>query len=505
MSDKRVTANARYKALAVKREPYLRRARRNAEMTIPSILPPDGHTGSSLLVEPFQGLGARGVVFLASRLLTALYPPGTSSFRLQIPAEVVLAEGSPVSAEIEGSLVNVETLINSEIERRQWRSPTNTVLQHLVVAGNVLEQMLPDNRIKAYRLDQYCQVKDPAGRLIELVIEEKVYPDNLPEEVRGLVKDVPQNGQEKINLYTWVKRLKDGTWRVHQELGDEVIGASVGKTKVLPFNSLGWSQGLGEDYARSKVDDHIADLISLNHLRKAMVEGAAMASRHINMVRPNAAGGLKLRRRLAQAENGDYIVGNPEDVEMKQFTNTAGLAVAQEEISRLSQELASAFLMNSSARRDAERVTATELRLMTEELEGSLGGVFSMLSQDMQRNRLMRLIAQMQSNEQLPEWPDGIVEPTVITGLEALGREQDVVRVTQALQTLQGFDEATLMYVKMPELLGKLFNGLQLSDAVRSEAEVAQKQQEQMAAQIGQSVAEAGGVAAAQQAVAPPQ
>jgi hypothetical protein len=417
---------------------------------------------------------------------------------MSIPAEAIIQAGEQVDSQTEQGLILSEELINSEIERKQWRSPTNTILQQLIVAGNVLEQMLPDNRIRAYRMDQFCQVKDPTGRLLEIVVEEFVFPDNLPEELQALAASADKSS-ERLSLYTWAKRTPDGKWSIHQELDEHIIERSRGVAKINPFNSLSWGQLIGEDYGRGKVEEHLPDLRALDGLMGSLLSGAAMASRHVTMVRPNAAGGLNLRRRLSKAENGEYVVGNPEDVEMLQFTNTPGLQIAQQEVQRLVTELSAAFLMNSSARRDAERVTATELRLMTEELEGSLGGVFSMLSQDMQKNRIERLIAQMQSNDQLPQWPEGLVEPTILTGLEALGREQDVVRVSQALQALQGFDQQTLEYVKMEELLGKLFNGLQLSDAVRTDEEVQQRQQQQAAAQGQQEIATAGGVAAAQQ------
>ena len=41
---------------------------------------------------------------------------------------------------------------------------------------------------------------------------------------------------------------------------------------------------------------------------------------------------------------------------------------------------------------------------MTEELESTLGGVYSQLNQDMQQARLTRLILQMKRNGQLPDY-----------------------------------------------------------------------------------------------------
>ena len=78
------TAASRYTQLETARRPFLDRAIDAAKLTIPSLMPPYGHTGFTKLPTPFQGIGARGVNNLASRLLLALLPPNSPFFRLQV-------------------------------------------------------------------------------------------------------------------------------------------------------------------------------------------------------------------------------------------------------------------------------------------------------------------------------------------------------------------------------------------------------------------------------------
>ena len=66
------TAEQRYRQLEQTRQSYLDRARDCAELTIPSLIPPDVHNETSDLYTPFQGIGARGVNNLASKLSLAL-------------------------------------------------------------------------------------------------------------------------------------------------------------------------------------------------------------------------------------------------------------------------------------------------------------------------------------------------------------------------------------------------------------------------------------------------
>lgn len=498
------TAQARYTQMKRKRDPYLRRARDCAALTIPALMPPEGHNEFAVLPEPYQGLGAKATVSLSARLMVAMYPPGKSSFKLDVPAEARLQAGEmALSPDIEQGLVLSEKLISAEIERKQWRRATNLALQYLLVTGNCLEVMQPDNSIRLFRLDQYCVSRDMAGDVHEIITEEYLAPEALPEEARKLVT-AEDHTQNRVPLYTHVKKNKDGQFDVYQEINQTKISKSVGVYDTLPYNALRYTAVIGESYGRGKIEEHLPDFRTIDALSKSLIDGAAMAARNVTMIRPNAAGGLNLRRRIAKADNGDIIVGNPEDVAMLQFQNNAGMQLCAQELQRQSQEVAQAFLLGAASIRDSERTTATEVRESISALEGTLGGVYSQLNQDMQQARLKRLISQMKVQSQLPSWPDGLVEPMILTGLEALGREQDINRVQIALQFLQGMSPEMMAYVKMDVLLSKAFHGLDLPDAVRTSQEVQEQQQQQQQQDVmmqgAQAAMTAGGQAMGQQA-----
>lgn len=503
------SVKSRYETMKRKRDPYLRRARDCAALTIPALMPPEGHNEFAVLPEPYQGLGARAVVSLSSRLMVAMYPPGKPSFKLDVPPEARIQSGDlSLDSQIEQGLVLSEKLIHSELERKQWRRQTNLSLQYLLVTGNSLEMMQPDNTIRIFRLDQYCVSRDMQGSVQEIITEEYLSPDSLPDEAKGMVAmdDFTNN---RVPLYTHCKREANGKYSVKQEINGQTVPKSKGEYEVLPYNALRYTSVVGEDYGRGKVEEHLPDFRTIDALSKSLIDGAAMASRNVTMIRPNAAGGLNLRRRFAKADNGDIIVGNPEDVVMMQFQNNNGMQLCAAELERQTREVSQAFLMGAATVRDSERTTAFEVRRMTEELEGTLGGVYSQLNQDMQQSRLKRLVVQMKRNRQLPDWPEGLVEPVILTGMETLGREQDVNRVQTALQFLQGMPPETLDYIKFDVLLGKAFYGLNLPDSVRSQQEVQaeqeRKMQQQAIAQGAQAMANTTGGMVGEQMAAPQQ
>ena len=109
------TARSRYELMKRKRDPYLRRSRDCAALTIPALMPPEGHNEFAVLPEPYQGLGARATVSLASRLMVAMYPPGKSSFKLDVPPEARIQSGEMgLSPDIEQGLVMSEMLIGAD-------------------------------------------------------------------------------------------------------------------------------------------------------------------------------------------------------------------------------------------------------------------------------------------------------------------------------------------------------------------------------------------------------
>jgi len=67
------------------------------------------------------------------------------------------------------------------------------------------------------------------------------------------------------------------------------------------------------------------------------------------------------------------------------------------------------------------------------ELEDALGGIYSILTQELQLP-LIRLL--MSSNK--INLPKDLVEPIIVTGVEALGRGHDFNKLVQFAQTLQG-------------------------------------------------------------------
>lgn len=426
----------RYAQLEAARDAFLRRAREAAELTIPTLVPPDGHTGSTEYNTPYQSVGSRGVNNLASKLLLTLLPPNSPFFRLVIDDyDLAQVAGQDARGAVEEALGRIERAGLSEIEGSAVRVPVFEALKQLVVAGNALVYMPKKDGMKVYRIDRYVVKRDAMGNVLEIITKESVSPLMLDEETRALLTDPEDRNTKDYDLFTCVK-YTGKKWEVYQEIQGIVVPGSQGSYPEdrCPFIPLRFSRIDGEDYGRGFVEEYIGDLRSLEALTQAIVEGSAASAKVLFLVRPN---GTTKAKNLAQSPNGAIVTGDANDVSTLQVQKAGDFRVALETSRTITERLSFAFLLNSSVQRQAERVTAEEVRYMAQELETALGGVYSILSQEFQMPLVNLILARLESQGKMPKMPKDSVKPTIVTGMEALGRGQDLNKLAQFLQYLQ--------------------------------------------------------------------
>lgn len=246
----------RYAQLEAARDAFLRRAREAAELTIPTLVPPDGHTGSTEYNTPYQSVGSRGVNNLASKLLLTLLPPNSPFFRLVIDDyDLAQVAGQDARGAVEEALGRIERAGLSEIEGAAVRVPVFEALKQLVVAGNALVYMPKNDGMKVYRIDRYVVKRDAMGNVLEIITKESVSPLMLDEETRALLTDPEDRNTKDYDLYTCVK-YTGKKWEVYQEVQGITIPGSKGSYPKdrCPFIPLRFSRIDGEDYGRGFVE-----------------------------------------------------------------------------------------------------------------------------------------------------------------------------------------------------------------------------------------------------------
>ena len=81
---------------------------------------------------------------------------------------------------------------------------------------------------------------------------------------------------------------------------------------------------------------------------------------------------------------------------------------------------------------------------MAQELESALVGTYSILSQEFQYPLVELILDRLEKKRKMPKMPKDTVKPQIVTGLEALGRGQDLNKLAQFLQYLQPLGPETI-------------------------------------------------------------
>lgn len=502
------------------RDWYLDRARQASRLTVPYLIPstaePTAHHQESFPL-PWNGIGARGVHNLASRLLLAILPPTQSFFRFTIDdVEMQKQEEQMVSmgatpkevaqakSEIELGLARLERSVLRSIEASNDRVVMHEALMHLLVAGNAL-LYVSEEGLKCYHLNRYALARDPMGNPQEAVVCEEVAIESLPgkvqeelkaeeSELRGIVEASPLSQIEKtVKVYTWIK-WDDGEVRWHQEIkGQKVEGTSgAANSSRSPWLPLRMIRVDGSDYGPGYVESAcIADLQTAEALNQAVAEGALVSAQVRHLVKPSAVVSAK---QLAEAPNGAFLPGNPDDVFTVQVQKGGDLNVAVATLQRIEMRLAQAFMLADM--RDAERVTAEEVRLQALQLEQAIGSVYAQLTVELQAPYIARKLDLFMRSGGMKQLPDGLVTPVVSVGLAAVGRGNDLEQTARFMTILQQTlgPEGITTYVNSSELIKRLAAamGLDIIGLVKTEDELAAEQQQAQQMAMAQQAIAAG-------------
>lgn len=455
---KRQTLASEYENMKQDRQPYLEKAKLAAKYTIPSLISDNTkkYNGIKQIETPNQSVGADGINNLSSKVTLTMLPPNQTFFKFSMD-DLVIKEQAELSGitvsqyqmELNKGLSRVEKMLLDYQEQLSDRVCTGEAIKHLYVAGNVFLVHDPKEGLKYYPLDRFCVKRDYCGNVIKAITEETITLYSLPEEIQELVlmkvlerkakeKDINRRlEEEELTLYT-VFRRKAKHWEIYQECEGVELPASRGKypIEICPFIALRYVRIDGESYGRGLVEEYIGDISYLDTLSLAIKQASLAGSKLVMLVNPN---GLTKIKHLSEAKNGGFALGRAEDVQPLQANKYYDLQVAQAEADKIEKRLNRIFVMKAAIQREAERVTAEEIRQMAQDLEEALGNHYSIMCKDFQKAYVKITFFHLKKEKRnaLPDLiRDKNVKLTVTTGLEALGRSSDLNKLVTFLDVM---------------------------------------------------------------------
>ena len=473
-----------YDKLAGERDTIVTRVEEYAEWTLPTVFPRTGHDESDELQNDVQSFGAQAVNHLSNKLMIGLFNPSKSFFRLDATDKFKLElaqQGIPEEV-IQSALQGAERESVKELDRLGAREPFTMLLQLLIITGNALLHFPQNGEIEAYSMRNYVVKRDIKGFPYLIILCDSKKLEAFEQGVQAQLMQDPQNDKDKdVKLYTEIKWDYDTKkYYVNQYAEDlQLTNTDTQGVYTLdncPYVPLVWKLVRGQNWGRGLVEDYAGDFHSLSSAERSSLEVVGIISQVKGLVNP---AGLTDVNELNNTASGTWCSGREEDVTMLTFQELNDkIATLEAYIDKKERRLSKAFLMDAAGVRDAERVTAEEIRLVARDLEMSLGGVYTRLAQTFQLPIAKLLLNKIDFNIKGNQ-----VEPIITTGLSALSRSGDLDSFrlfAQDASILAALDPEVRAELSIPRILNFIAtnNNFDISVAFKSEEE-----KEQMIAQ----------------------
>lgn len=423
-----------------------KRTEEYAYWTIPSICPTD----NSEHQEQIKGdvaIGARLVNHLANKVVDTMFPHDRPFFTVTLTPEMRQKLRKEMGADAEAQFaeaVREETAAVEEVAMRKlklasYRPQAVLAMLHAIISGNAILRRLPDDSRAVYGIKDFCIRRDVTGKMTELLLRDSKKFGSLPKELRQRVlNEHPEyKSTTDCKLYTHYKF--DGTrWAMRQGVDRvQIDNGTRYKPVDLPVLPLVWRLARGENYARGLVEDHAPAFHQVDVLTKALIDMVGIMADVKFLVDPAS---LLDVIELNNSARGSFHQGREGDISTPDMKRGLAIGDTLEVVRGLERELAQGFLLNSAGVRDAERVTAEEIRFIAVELESAFGGLYSRLAIEWQQREAEYAVSQINFDTELGNSKLPAFEVVVTTGLESLSREGQLDNLRRAIADLQMLD-----------------------------------------------------------------
>lgn len=509
---KKGTIASEYEKLKLERKPYLDKALVAASYTIPSIIKSHQNRDRNTpqIIEcPHQSLGADGVNNLAAKVTLVMLPPNQTFYHYNMERVSLLKEAqkrgvspSDLEIEINQGLSLIEKVQLDYIEQSNDRVCVGEAMKHVYICGNVFLVHDPEDGLRMYPLDRYCVKRDYVGNVLVAITEETIGVSALPKSIQDFVKqkviekskdcvDKTPVDEKEVTLYTKFKKTTKG-YTVEQEVEGYMIPEAKGfyPKDVCPFMALRYTRIEGESYGRGLIEEYIGDISYLDTMQEAVKQASIAGAKLIPLVNPH---GITKIQSIRKAKNGEFVSGRAEDITMLQANKYNDLRVAQTELDKTEKRLNRIFLMKAAIQRQAERVTAEEIRQMTQDLEEALGNHYAIMCKEFQlayvKITFFHLKKQKGMKDILPSlWRNREIKLTVTTGLEALGRNSDLNKYNSFFEIMSKFAQSANIIGAKTEKVANIvatalnldIKGLLYTEEEKAQAAEAQQKQDLM-------------------------
>lgn len=426
-----------------------------AHWTLPKLMPRAGVAQASaavagtteLIERDYQELGALLVNNLAAKLTSLLLPANRPFFGIDMSKELQarVKEKGYADSEVQAALSQHEMNASQQVFLNASYHQLTMAVAHLIVTGNVvINRDKKKKRTICYGLQNFAIRRTGQGEVADLLVREYESFAGLSRDVRAILvsryPDKYRNAPYDINIPVFTRIMREElpngkcNFRVSQEIENIRIGTDgVYPEHLCPWQAPTWSLVAGEHYGRGLVEDYAGGFASMSDKSEALALYGIAAMKFINLVAPGSGNTVE---DLNAAETGDYVQGSNGGIQVQEAGDGPKIQAMRAEIQAHFNNLARAFMFQANTR-DAERVTAYELRQQAQEANTALGGQYSALAESFQVPLAHLLLTEIEPG-MLEGIITGDIQLNIIAGIPALSRGIEVQNLLQAAQDAAG-------------------------------------------------------------------
>lgn len=416
----------------------IERSKEYARWTLPHICPQDD-AGNTEVDKANVFIGPRLVNFLANKIVNVLFPHDRNFFRIELSAEAEFEAAKTVAQEeidasksmIQKAGANVTKLAMRKLDLLSYRPMAIEAVKHTIITGNAVVRRMPSNKRVVYGIQDFGVFRNIDGSVYDAIVRDSVRFDSLDEGIQNRIRThrIGVKDNDVVALFSrWRKQGK--RWEFTQAVDDINLGTfSLVTDADMPLIFITWSLARAENYGRGLVEDNAASFSGLDVSTTALLDLFGIAADIKFLVNPGSVLDID---ELLNSARGSYHYGNKDDVTSPEIgrQKSADINVLSATIERWERQLSSAFLMTSGTVRDAERVTAEEIRFYAQEIESAFGGLYSYLSMTWQASEADWALRQVDTS--IPKAMDVIIT----TGMDLLSQEAQLENLRYALNDL---------------------------------------------------------------------
>ena len=447
------TIQAKYTKADGEKSDLITRCEQYAAWTIPHVFPKQDVSGEQ--ANGYASFGAEAVNSLANTIVTSLFRPQQPFFRQEVDDEVyaeVEASAELTRTDFDDAMRRAEKKAISALDKKQLRIQATKTAKLLIITGNALMYYGKSDKdpIKTISIRNYVLRRFASGNVREIIMKEMVDWDEIPAEKQMMAVAKGYKVDEDntdVKLYTQIT-MKKGKWHVQQAVDEfDMTPQGIYTDEEVPWRVLGWHRNDEDVYSRGIVEDYSGDFNAASLLSESEVSALALLADKKFGVEPGSGFDID---KMNKAKSGTFHFGRKDSIWAIELVDSGDLATLSSSIESRLKRIQRAFLMRVAIQRDAERVTAEEIRMMAAALEATHGGIYSLLATEWQLP-----LAQLSLKQVGFKQVSG-VEPRIISGMDSLSRAGDMENFNWMLSDLQGLNnipEALQGEFDMPKLL----------------------------------------------------